>query len=184
MSYLSLNELRSMGFKYIGANVKVSAKASIYDAEKISLENNARIDDFCILSGKIVIGKNVHVTPYCLLAGASVGIMIDDFVTLAYGVKIFTRTDDYSGEYMTNSTLPNFCTNSLESRVHLRKHTILGTNTIVMPGVVLGEGTATGASTFINSDTQDWSVYAGIPATKIKDRSRNLLQIEKDYLSA
>ena len=46
MSYLSLNELRSMGFKYTGANVKVSSKASIYDAEKISLENNSRIDDF------------------------------------------------------------------------------------------------------------------------------------------
>ena len=68
MSYYSKDELKKIGFKSIGKNVKISTKTSIYEPEKMEIGDNSRIDDFCLLSGKISIGKFVHIVPYCNLA--------------------------------------------------------------------------------------------------------------------
>jgi len=106
MAYLSDKELLSMGFKRLGSNVKISDKAAIYDCHKIEIGDNSRIDDFCIVSGNVVIGRNTHITPQCLVAGGSPGIIIGDFIALAYGVKVFAQSDDYSGKTMVNSTIP------------------------------------------------------------------------------
>ncbi len=69
MSYYSNDELKKIGFKSIGKNIKISTKASIYEPENIEIGDRSRIDDFCLLSGKISIGKFVHLAPYCNLAG-------------------------------------------------------------------------------------------------------------------
>ena len=60
MAYLTENQLQQLGFKSLGKNVKVSDKASIYNYDQIEIGDNSRIDDFCILSGNIKIGKYCH----------------------------------------------------------------------------------------------------------------------------
>ena len=107
MAYYSESELKQLGFKFLGKNVLISNKASIYNHEQIEIGNNSRIDDFCVISGKIKIGRNVHITPQCLVAGGEKGIIFEDFTTIAYNAKIFTQSDDYSGVSMTNSTIPS-----------------------------------------------------------------------------
>jgi len=91
MAYYTQEELNKLGFKYIGKNIKVSDKASIYNCDQIEIGDNSRIDDFCVISGKITIGKNVHITPTCLVAGGLEGIVFEDFTTIAYGVQVFTQ---------------------------------------------------------------------------------------------
>ena len=49
MAYLSHAELMGMGFKKIGNGVKISDKASIYEPEKISIDDYSRIDDFSLI---------------------------------------------------------------------------------------------------------------------------------------
>ena len=66
-SFYSQKELTSIGFKSIGTNVLISKKASFYSPEEISIGNNVRIDDFCILSGKITLGSNIHISAFCAL---------------------------------------------------------------------------------------------------------------------
>ena len=51
MAYLTEFELKEMGFKRLGKNVKISDKASIYNADQIEIGDNSRIDDFCVISG-------------------------------------------------------------------------------------------------------------------------------------
>jgi hypothetical protein len=46
MAYLTDEQLKDMGFKSLGNNVKVSDKASIYNANQIEIGDNSRIDDF------------------------------------------------------------------------------------------------------------------------------------------
>jgi len=106
MAYLDEKQLLNLGFKSIGLNVKISDKASIYDCEQIEIGDHSRIDDFCVISGKIKIGKYCHITPTCLVAGGAPGITLSDFTTIAYGVKIFSQSDDYSGNSLTNSLIP------------------------------------------------------------------------------
>jgi acetyltransferase-like isoleucine patch superfamily enzyme len=52
---------------------------------------------------------------------------------------------------------------------------------MVLPGVTLGEGCAIGAMSLVMKDVEPWSIYAGIPAKKIKERKNNLLKLEKQF---
>lgn len=182
MAYYTDQELKNLGFKHIGKNTKISDKASIYNHKQIEIGDNARIDDFCIISGIVSIGKYVHITAQCLLAGGEEGLYIEDFCTMAYGVKIFTQSDDYSGESMVNSTIPKKFKNEYKAAVNIQRQTIIGAGSIIMPGVTLMEGTSIGAMSLILTSTDPWSIYVGVPGKKIKPRSKNLLTLEKDFL--
>lgn len=182
MAYYTSKELGSMNFKKIGDNVKISKQVSIYDYEKIEIGDNSRIDDFCVISGKVNIGRNVHITPMCLVAGGEEGIIFEDFTTIAYSVQVFTQSDDYSGNTMTNSTIPARFKNEFKSEVIIKKYSIVGAGSIVMPGVTLAEGTAIGAMSLVRKCTKPWGIYAGSPAVRLKNRSKNLLNIKDEYL--
>jgi len=182
MAYISNDILQKMQFKSIGINVKISDKASIYNPEQIEIDDNSRIDDFCVISGKIKIGKHVHITPQCLVAGGEEGITFENYTTIAYGVQVFTQSDDYSGETMANSTIPIKYKNEYKKEIILKKHSIVGARSIIMPGVTLSEGSSIGAMSLVLSSTEPWSIYVGIPAKKIKRRKKNLLELEKQFL--
>lgn len=182
MAYYTLKQLKKMGFKSIGRNVKISDKASIYNCEQIEICDNSRIDDFCVISGKISIGRNVHITPQCLIAGGEKGIIFEDFTTIAYQGQVFTQSDDYSGRTMTNSTIPEKYKNELKQEVIIGKYSIIGAGSIIMPGVILAEGTSIGAMSLVLNSTEPWGIYTGIPTKRLKDRRKDLLPLEKEYL--
>lgn len=182
MAYLTQQRLAALGFLSLGKNVRVSDKAAIYNPELISIGDNSRIDDFSIVSGKVSIGCFCHITPMCLLAGGAPGITLDDFCTLAYGVKIFAQSDDYSGETMVNSLIPKKFKNEFFAPVLLSRQTIVGAGAIIMPGVHLAEGCSVGAMSLVTKNTQPWGIYVGIPAKRKKDRKRDLLNLEQQFL--
>jgi len=182
MSYFTQDELNKLPFKYIGKNVKISKHCTIYNFDNIEIDDNSRIDDFCVISGKIKIGTNVHITPMSLLAGGIEGILLEDFTTLAYGVKVFSQSDDYSGFTMTNSTIPTIYKKEYKKEVLIKKHSIIGAGSIIMPGVILEDGTSVGAMSLVRKSTKPWGIYVGNPAKRIKDRKKDLLELEKQYL--
>jgi acetyltransferase-like isoleucine patch superfamily enzyme len=183
MAFLSEEELNSMNFKYLGKNVKISDKASIYNPELIEIGDHSRIDDFCVISGKVSLGRNVHIAVHCNVAGGEKGVRMDDFSGLAYGCHVFSQSDDYSGATLTNPTVAAKYKNETKLPVHLKRHVIVGACSVILPGVVVEEGTSVGAMSMITKSTDSWSIYFGIPAKKIKARKKDLLELEKDYLS-
>ena len=182
MAYYTEDELKNLGFKSIGKNVKISDKASIYNFDKIEIGDNSRVDDFCVISGSVKIGSNVHITPFCLVAGGIPGVIIESFSTLAYGVKVFSQSDDYSGASMTNSTIPKYFKKEILSKVLIERHSIIGAGSIVMPGVTIATGTSIGANSLVLKSTNPWEICAGSPVKKIKERKKELLILEKEYL--
>lgn len=182
MAYLTTEQLHKMGFKSLGKNVKISDKASIYNADQIEIGDNSRIDDFCVISGRIKIGRNVHFAPMCLVAGGEEGIIFSDFSGLAYQVQVFAQSDDYSGKTLTNPTVPSDYKKEYKKAVFLGRHVIIGAGSIVFPGVHIAEGCSVGALTLVNKSTEEWGIYLGNPAKRIKDRKRDLLTLEEDYL--
>lgn len=178
-----LNELRGQGFRHIGVGCMISRKASFYGQEQIAIGDYVRIDDFCILSGHIEIGSYVNIAAYDALYGGDDGIFIDDFANFAPRVTVFSVCDDYSGETMTNSMIPDEYKNVRSAPVHIGRHVIIGSTSVVLPGVHVNEGGSFGSFSFINHDSEPWSINAGIPFRRIKERSRNLLEIEQRFLS-
>ncbi|MGL4865418.1 MAG: acyltransferase [Cetobacterium sp.] len=181
MGFYTREELEKIGFKYIGKNVLISDKCSIYFPEKIEIGDNVRIDDFCILSGNIKIGNYVHIAAFCAYYGAA-GIEIGDFSTTSSRVTIYSQSDDYSGESMTNPMVPAKYKKVEYGKVIIKKHCIVGSSSIILPGVILKKGSAIGAMSLVKKSTEEWSVYAGVPVKKLKDRRMDLIELEKKLL--
>ncbi len=182
MSWLTQEELNTIGISSLGKNVLISNKASLYNCGKIRIGNNVRIDDFCVLSagdGGILLGDYIHIAVYSSLIGAG-EIVMSDFSGISSRVSIYSSNDDYSGMSLTNPTVPNRFRNVLNRSVILGKHVIIGNGSIVLPGVTLEEGVAIGALSIVNKDCRAFGIYAGIPARFIKERSRDLLLLEKN----
>jgi galactoside O-acetyltransferase len=184
MSFLKQAELESLGFKSLGKNVLLSDKASIYNHKNISIGDNTRIDDFSILSagdGGIKIGNNVHIACFATIIGKGM-VTMDDYSGLSSRVSIYSSSDDYSGEYMTNPCIPNNFTNTIHKDVVIGKHAVVGASSIVLPGVYIGNCSAVGAMSLVKDNVGEFEIVVGIPARKVKDRKRKLLELELKYL--
>ncbi|MBY2920104.1 acyltransferase [Rhizobium leguminosarum] len=175
-------ELRSLPFRHLGSNVKIKRTAGLFFVENISIMDDARIDDFTIIVASrehVEIGCNVHIASQCYISGSD-GFVMEDFSGLAPGVKIYTSSDDYTGERMTNPTLPRHLIGGPAGKVVLRKHVIIGSNSVVLPKVTIEEGSSVGSLSLVNKSLPAWGVYAGIPVRRLRDRSQNLLILEKE----
>lgn len=181
-SFYTTEELAAIGFARIGDNVLISRRASIYGADRISIGNNVRIDDFCLLSGKIVIDDNVHVAAYCALFAGDYGIHMKSFTGISSRCVIYAVSDDYSGLFLTNPTVPIEYRNVMGGEVVLEKHALLGTGVTVLPNLRIGEGTSVGSMSLVLNSLDEWGIYVGIPCKRLKDRKRDLLELEEKYI--
>lgn len=186
MAYLTKAQIKEMGFHHIGENCLLSDKASYYNCDNITIGNNTRIDDFSVLSagvGGIDIGSYVHIAVFSSLIGAG-KIKVLDYGNISSRVSIYSSNDDYSGEYMTNPMVPEEFTNVTHADVIIGRHVIIGSGSVVLPGVNLGDGVAIGALSLVGKSCDAFEIYSGVPARKIKDRMRNLLDVEKEFLAS
>jgi len=110
---------------------------------------------------------------------AAKGIIMQDFSGLSWGVQIYTKSDDFSGRYMTNPMVPEKYTGVKGGLVSLGRHAIVGANTVILPNVDIGVGVAVGAQTLINKNLDEWSIYAGSPVKRVNRRLKKLLLLEE-----
>lgn len=182
--FLERSELLKMGFKKLGKNVLISNKTSIYGAKNIVIGDNVRIDDFCVLSAGnngIEIGNNVHIAVFCSIIGQE-KIVMNDFSGLSSRVSIYSSTDDYSGEFMTNPTVDYKFTNVINGEVILGKHVIVGAGTIILPNVKISDYSAVAALSLVVKNVEEFKIVGGIPARIIKERKNNLINLECEFL--
>lgn len=181
MSFLTDEQLAIIGFKYIGKNVKISDKCSIYGASNIEIYDESRIDDFCILSagsGGIKIGMFVHIASYCSLIGQEL-IEMQDFSGLSSRVSLYSSSDDYSGRAMTNPCVPEEYTNVYSGKVLLEKHVIIGVGSAVLPDVTIGYGSAVGAFSLVTKNIEAMSIVSGVPIKYLKRREDGFIKKEE-----
>lgn len=183
MAFLSQSALEQLGFKSLGRDVKISDKASIYNCDQIEIGDYSRIDDYCVVSGSVKIGRYVHFAVFNNVAGGEPGIEFEDFSGLAYGCHVFSQSDDYSGGSLTNPTVPDKFKNETKLPVLIKSHSIVGTGSVIVPGVTLGTGTAIGSLSLVTKSTDPWSIYFGSPAKRIKARKMDALKLEQDLLA-
>ena len=180
-SFFSIDELIVLGFKELGKNVQISRKASFYNIGVIEVGDFSRIDDFCVLSGGrggISIGRHVHIGVSSTCIGDA-KICIKDFANISSRVSIYSSNDDYSGEWMTNPTLPSHLTNVMSIPVCIEEHVIVGCGSVILPGVTMYKGSGAGALSLIKNNCEPSALYAGRPAKKIGKRSSSCFNLAK-----
>lgn len=175
-SFYTDEELLQIGFKAIGKDVKISRKASIYSPENISIGDNVRIDDFCILSGKITLGSHIHISAYVALYGA-MGIVMEDYTGISPKSVVYSAMDDFSGEYLIGPIHPDKTTNVTGGVVTIKRFVQVGSNVVVFPNLIIGEGVAVGACSLVTKSLSAWGIYVGVPVKKVKDRSKKMKEL-------
>ena len=173
-SFYSREELATLGLRSYGVNVLISRYCRIYNPQNVVIGDNVRIDDFTIISaGKsVIIGNYVHIACY-----------VSDFCGLSGRVSIYSSSDDYSGTFLSNPMVSETYTNVTSAPVILEKHVIVGCASVILPGLVIKEGTAIGALSLVQSSCEPNMIYSGNPLKKIIPRSQRYKDLENDFLS-
>ncbi|EMB9654887.1 acyltransferase [Escherichia coli] len=184
MGFLSREQLEALGFRSLGENIKISDKASIYGASNITLGDNIRIDDFCVISsgaGGFFIGSHIHIAIYSSIIGQG-KVTLSDFSNISSRVSIYSSNDDYSGAALTSPVVDPRFANVMHGEVYLGKHVIVGSGSIILPNSIINEGVAIGALSMVKGELEPFTIYAGSPLRKIKKRKKSLLNLEKEFL--
>lgn len=179
--YYNIPELKLLGFKKIGKNILISKNSTYYSPESISFGDNTRVDDFCVLSGKIEIGDNCHISSHCRIASGISKIKIKNYSSLSMSCVIIAESSDFNGDFLGNPTFPRKYQKNEIKPVIIGEYCMIGTGTTIMPGVEMAEGSVVGAMSLLIRSTESWSVYFGIPARKISNRNNNVISMVSDY---
>lgn len=181
-SFYTEEELAGIGFASVGHHVLISRKASIYHPERISIGSHVRIDDFCVISacreGFVNIGSHCFMGAMCFVEATS-GFIMESFSSFAARVTVFGGTDDYTGASLTNPCVPEEFRRITTGLVRICRHTIVGTSSVIMSGVTIGEGAALGACSLVMKDLRPGGIYAGVPARLIRARKEDMFELEK-----
>ncbi|MCD8116789.1 MAG: acyltransferase [Oscillospiraceae bacterium] len=177
--YYTNQELKDIGFRSLGRQVLISRTCRIYTPDTISIGSHVLIDDFTILNGDITIGNHVHISSNCEFYVGEASITIGDFSGISSRCAFYATSDDFSGASLNNPTVPKAFRFEKNLPITLGKHVLIGTGCSVMPGVDIGEGCSFGSMTLINKSAEPWGIYVGVPARRIREREKGLLEFEK-----
>tara|TARA_Y100000992_G_C21098221_1_gene411320 strand:- start:110 stop:643 length:534 start_codon:yes stop_codon:yes gene_type:complete len=160
--------LNKIGFKKIGKNVKISKSCLIIGIKNISIGNNVRIDAFTSIianKGYLILGDNIHIGGHghILCPG---GIVIKNNCTFSQGVRIYSQTDDYSGKKPTGLFVKNKSENYIRGKIIIQEKTIIGSGSIILPGVKISKNCSIGALSLVNKSILKPGIYSGIPIKK------------------
>jgi galactoside O-acetyltransferase len=184
MNY-TVAELEQLGI-CVGVNPSIHKSVLFFNPEKIVIGHNVRIDCLSVLSAGdegIMIGRNVHIAVSSYIFGTGGRVVLSDFCGLSARVSLFTATDDYSEGYLTNPTVPERYKKVKRGPIILEPHALIGTASVVLPGVTLARGSTVGAMSIVYKNVSEYHVMLGIPAREIGRRDANKLQeLETAYL--
>ena len=152
-------------------NVKTFEFTKIIGLNNIRFGKNIIIDDFVLIyaTAPMKIGNHVHIANFSSITGGG-KLSIGDFVAISQGCRILTGTDDYVDWGFGNSTIEEKYRNTKREDVNIEKFAIIGANSVVLPGVTIGEGASVGAGSIVTKDLEPWGVYIG--NKRIKDRNK------------
>lgn len=116
-----------------------------------------------IVNGKVIIGKNVAQyfanSSGCYIQGIN-GVEIGDDTIFAPGIKIISA----------NHSKENYKNHDKCRSIVIGKNCWLGTNCVILPGVVLGDNVIVAAGSVVTKSFDSNSVIAGVPARIIQTK--------------
>jgi len=165
-----------------GVDVRIDEFSKIKNPQLAIIGNHVAIDFGFYCTTGLQIGDYVHIGPHCSVIGSKNGLLImEHFSGLSAGVRIICASDELKGAGLSNPTIPEeFRDKIITAPVIIKKFAIISTNSIILPGVTIGEGSVIGANSLVTKSTEDWSVHIGSPAKVVKKRKKdNIIEMAK-----
>lgn len=112
------------------------------------------------------VGKNVFIGEYVRMDIWHADLIyIDDYAHVTSGCRILCHQRDLTG-YCVGDNAADLKYRTGE--VHIGKGVMLGMETMVMPGVTIGDGAIVGARSVVTKDIPPYTIAVGNPAKVIK----------------
>lgn len=147
--------------KHLGRNVLIDVGVVMSGYKNISIADYAWIDCYCLISGflgPITIGRRVHVAPYSILASRA-PIILEDYVGISSAVRIYSNSElPQGGLRMSGPMVPERFKAFKSAPVVLRKDAFVGSGSVILPGVEVGEGAVIGANSVITKNVAPYKI--------------------------
>lgn len=111
----------------------------------------------------ITVGDNVNIQMGCFLDGRG-RLTIGNNVDITPGVRILTEQHDIDS--------PDY--DVVKKPVVIHDNVVIGSWATILPGVTIGEGAVIAACAVVVKDVEPYTMVAGNPAVKKRERKRDL----------
>jgi acetyltransferase-like isoleucine patch superfamily enzyme len=149
----------------IGKNFNLNSRPS---SNLVGISNLASFQ--CIFDGKIIIGDNCGFTSSVLSARNK--IVIGDYVKIGGNVRIFDHDYHSLDHIMRKDPITDAANTKIEA-VIVGNNVFIGTNSIILKGVNIGDRSIIGAGSVVSlKNIPEDSIVAGNPARIIKTLER------------
>jgi acetyltransferase-like isoleucine patch superfamily enzyme len=170
-----INVSRIFMIKNINKNIQLAYSNKVHKTVLFSLVGGGVIkigngNDFLqgvslmTYGGSIEIGDRCSINPYCILYGHG-GLKIGNDVLIAGHCLIIPANHIFS-----NKEVPINTQGETKKGIRIEDDVWIGSGCSILDGVIIGKGAVIAAGSVVNSNVDPFTVYAGVPAKKIKNR--------------
>lgn len=140
--------------------------------QNITIGERSRIDSFCKLEGGLglTIGRYVHIASFVHLGIGGGTTVIEDFAACSSGVKVVSGSNTVDALSGSAVAPPGMQRIVRDKTTRICRYAILFTNSVVLPGVTIGEGAVLAAGAVATKDIPPWEIWAGTPAKFLRKR--------------
>ncbi|MFY9311373.1 MAG: hypothetical protein WAQ28_20170 [Bacteroidia bacterium] len=169
--------------RHRGKNVIIGKTVRIRYPELVSIGDNCIIDDFTYISTSLELEGYVHISSGCkIIGGPKSKLTMGRFSTFSPNVVVAAGTDDYVGGIATPLIPEEYKGNVVYGDVVIGRHCVIGSGSVILPKVVINDGASVGALSLVSKSLDEWTLYAGIPVKKLKERNKEqILNFESDF---
>jgi len=152
------------GFVEIGRNSKIWHYCNIFgkENEKTIIGENTQIGGYSEIKYACKIGNNCRFQSSVFVAEH---VTMEDYVFVGPGVSFAVDKHPSAQKAIDGSW-------KLDG-ILVKKHAIIGSESIINPGVTIGIGCIIGTGAVVTKNTEDYGVYIGFPAKKVGMRSED-----------
>jgi phenylacetic acid degradation protein len=152
-----------------------------FNGWKPVVDPSAFIHPQAVVTGNVIIGKNVYIGPGAAIRGDWGRIIIEDgcnvqencTIHMFPGVTVHLKKDVHIGH------------GAIIHGGEIGENSLIGMNAVIMDNVVIGKECIVGALTFINADTiiPDRKVVVGNPAKIVKEVTEEMISWKSEGTS-
>jgi chloramphenicol O-acetyltransferase type B len=134
---------------HAGARVRLWARKTLIIGKHFYIGRDSQIETDCIIGDYVIIGNKVGI----------VGRYDHNYQETGVPVRIAESIRD-----------ENYNWKGLSSITRIGNDVWIGYGAIIMGGVTIHDGAIIAAGSVVSKDVEPYSIYAGVPAKKIKER--------------
>lgn len=130
----------------IGVGTAIHDQVNLF---KCKIGKNSKIDAFVYIEEGVAIGDNCKIRPFVFIP---TGVTIESDVFIGPNVSF------------TNDKYPRSTGKWKLLQTRIKKGASIGANSVILPGIVIGEGAMVGAGSVVTRDVPEKGIVMGNPA--------------------